>query len=234
VSAIDRPAPAHAENEAMAVGHVYVDATSVTGLQNSSGDAFSAISGADGYGVSGGSNSYYGVTGNSQSSYGVYGTSSSSVGVVGQSGASNQPATAGWNTNDSVGVEGYSGAGSGLPAPHTKTGVFGYADQDGTSRGVWGESPAGVGVHGESGTNVGVYGHSGPGVGVMGQTKSGYAGYFDGRVFTTKFYELQEITAPTAPDTHRGRMFLRNNGLGKAQLCVRFASGLVQVIITEP
>lgn len=39
---------------------------------------------------------------------------------------------------------------------------------------------------------------------------------------------------PNAPTANGGRLFLRDNGAGKTQLCVRFANGNVQVVSTEP
>jgi hypothetical protein len=42
-------------------------------------------------------------------------------------------------------------------------------------------------------------------------------------------------TSPAAPiPTGSGTWFFRNNGAGKSQFCVRFPSGAVQVISTEP
>lgn len=38
--------------------------------------------------------------------------------------------------------------------------------------------------------------------------------------------------APTAAGT--GKFFFRNNGAGKSQFCVRFPSGAVQIVATEP
>jgi hypothetical protein len=39
---------------------------------------------------------------------------------------------------------------------------------------------------------------------------------------------------PLAPAADRVRLFARDNGSGKTQLCARFATGAVQVIATEP
>jgi hypothetical protein len=47
--------------------------------------------------------------------------------------------------------------------------------------------------------------------------------------------ELMEQTAPDAPFTaNAAKLFLRDNGSGKSQLCVRFVTGAIQVIATEP
>lgn len=46
--------------------------------------------------------------------------------------------------------------------------------------------------------------------------------------------ELTEIGTPSAPGADKGRLFVRDNGAGKSQLCILFASGAVQVIATQP
>jgi hypothetical protein len=79
---------------------------------------------------------------------------------------------------------------------------------------VWGKSPRGHGLHGESST--------------------GWAGYFDGRILTTRYHELVEIHTPAAPGSNHARLFIRDNGNGKTQLCVRFHTGAVKVLATQP
>ena len=203
-SAIGRPYSARATNgDAVTVGGSFT-ATGTTKISNSTntsnvlwGDSTS------GTGVYGSSGSWIAIRGQSISSIAVYGASSSST----------QPASLGQSTGDSSGVQGVSGA-FGLPAPKAKTGVYGYAAQDNFSRGVIGESPAGIGVYGIS--------------------ASGYGGYFAGKVYTTKWYELSEISAPAAPLTNRARLFVRDNGAGKTQLCVRFNTGAIKVLATQP
>jgi hypothetical protein len=154
-----------------------------------------------------------GVYGSSDTSRGVYGQSSSSVAVDSLSFASSQPAVLGWSSGNSTGVQGYSGPAA-PAAPRPKTGVYGYANQDIYSTGTYGLSPLGVGVR--------------------GKTTSGYAGYFEGRVYTNAWYELGEVATPAAPLANRARLFVRDNGAGKTQLCVRFRTGAVQIIKTEP
>lgn len=141
--------------------------------------------------------------------------------------------------------------------------VMGYAASvDADNVGVYGisNSPTGSGVIGITNAGTGVEGSSDEGTGVLAATTngtalhavasaatggtfavaaeaasaSGYAGHFTGRVFTTSFYELQEIADPAAPAANQARLFVRDNGASKSQLCVRFASGAVQVIATEP
>jgi len=52
--------------------------------------------------------------------------------------------------------------------------------------------------------------------------------------FAPKFNEFVEITDPTAPSANKGRLYCKDNGSGKSQLVVRFPTGAVQVIATEP
>lgn len=46
--------------------------------------------------------------------------------------------------------------------------------------------------------------------------------------------ELTEQSDPSAPSTNKARLYARDNGSGKTQLCVRFATGAIQVLATEP
>lgn len=48
------------------------------------------------------------------------------------------------------------------------------------------------------------------------------------------YFDFPEVVAPDAPSTNVGRLFVRDNGSGKTQLCVRFPTGAIQVISTEP
>jgi hypothetical protein len=165
------------------------------------------------YGVLGISDTYYGVMGQSTWSPGVRGVSTSSAGVSGDSTSAVWPAVLGQSHSHASGVVGYSGGGSPAQAK-PKTGVYGTAAQDGTSKGVWGNSPAGHGLH--------------------GQSDSGWAGYFDGRVFSRREMVLQEIGTPSAPGRNKASLFIRDNGSGKTQLCVRFHTGSVRVLATQP
>jgi hypothetical protein len=59
----------------------------------------------------------------------------------------------------------------------------------------------------------------------------------DGNAIWTSanFQEMIEVSAdPAAPATNKARLFMRDNGSGKTQFCVRFATGAVQVIATQP
>jgi hypothetical protein len=261
-SAVGRVSPVRAEGEAMVVGGDYNDATSATILGNPTNSAtvFLAQSTANGIGVYGFSNSYIGTKGESGSSLGVLGVSTSSTGVAGSSTSGNgiigvsgsQAGVKGLSTSNfgvygtttsGIGVRGESSSGTGIygytqsadnpalrtrnvgngtgvigvsgdvePLAPTHTGVYGYAQQDSSSIGVWGVSANGHGVHGESG--------------------SGWAGYFDGKVFTNRFHEMKEISTPAAPGANKARLFVRDNGSGKTQLCVRFHNGTVRVVAT--
>jgi hypothetical protein len=158
--------------------------------------------------------SQVGVAGGSHSNSGVFGHSTTEIGVYGRSTANVHPALLGLTVGNSTGVQGFSAA-TDLPPPAAKpkTGVYGYAAQDSSSFGVVGESPAGIGVYGSSNTSFG--------------------GYFAGKVYTTKWYELGEVATPAAPGANKARLFVRDNGAGKTQLCVRFATGTVKVLATE-
>lgn len=45
---------------------------------------------------------------------------------------------------------------------------------------------------------------------------------------------LTEISDPPAPTTNNARLYVRDNGAGKTQLVIRFPTGAIQVIATEP
>ena len=45
---------------------------------------------------------------------------------------------------------------------------------------------------------------------------------------------LIQGSAPAAPIGATARFFARDNGSGKMQICVRFPTGAVQVLATEP
>jgi hypothetical protein len=123
------------------------------------------------------------------------------------------------------------------------TGIFGETNTDsGDAVGVYGLTTNGTGVYGDTingigvlGTSpiLGVKGSSDAGVGVRGVSVTGYAGYFQGKMFATEFFDIQEMSDPPAPAANVARMFVRDSA-AKSQLCVRFASGAVQVIATEP
>lgn len=171
------------------------------------------VASGDGVGLRGDSTSQYGVVGNSGSGAGVFGMSDSSIGVraqstsyigvYGQGYSTSAPAAVGQSFGGNTGVMGFSNGNVALTAPKAKTGVYGYANQDSSAKGVFGES------------------------------SKGWAGYFVGRVYLTKYQEMAEVSTPSAPGANKARLFLRESG-GKGQLCVRFPTGAVQVIKSEP
>ncbi len=55
-----------------------------------------------------------------------------------------------------------------------------------------------------------------------------------GDLTITGFMQMTEITAPSAPAANGGRLFLRDNGSGKTQLCIIYNTGAVQVLNTQP
>ena len=57
--------------------------------------------------------------------------------------------------------------------------------------------------------------------------------YHDVELVGGKYLEFNERSDPSAPGSNKGRLFCRDNG-GKTQLAIRFPSGAVQVIATEP
>lgn len=50
----------------------------------------------------------------------------------------------------------------------------------------------------------------------------------------TEFIDITEMSTPAAPAANVARLFIRDNGSAKTQLCVRFNTGAVQVLSTEP
>jgi hypothetical protein len=202
-SAIGRASPMQAANGGPVVLGSGNLATALTGITNTSAGSTTLHCSSTGAGT--------GVSGSSQSGFGIRGESSG-IGVSGTSHGPSQPASLGQSVGNSTGMLGVSG--STLPTAKPKTGVYGYANQDNTASAVYGLSPLGVGIRGHS--------------------ASGYAGYFEGRVYTNAWYELGEVVGnPAPPFANRARLFVRDNGAGKTQLCVRFHTGGVQIIKTE-
>jgi hypothetical protein len=118
--------------------------------------------GVEGIGGVGHSNNGIGVKGSSQQGVGVKGSASIGVGVLGE------------NDGDGLAVYGYSGAAS-RPAGPSKTGVFGYANQDANAQGLLGRSALGNGVVGDSASGFGVKGLSGTSAGGYFNSTSGDA-----------------------------------------------------------
>jgi hypothetical protein len=92
------------------------------------------------------------------------------------SSATNSAAIAGVSSGGNYGVAGISGTGT-IPAFATKTGLFGFADQDANARGAQGKSGVGTGVYGSSDSGRGVYGISTAGTGVSASSSTGRGVY---------------------------------------------------------
>ena len=160
--AMAKVSPVRAEGEAIVVGGEYTTATSATTIINSAnGNAvLQALNTTSGVGVIGTSGTYTGVYGSSNSYIGVRGSSSSGRGVEAFS-------------LTSTGLLGSSGT---TPPAKPKTGVFGYANQDSSSKGVWGFSGTGVGVYAQA-------------------NKAGYALQTNGRIKASKVSGVKTIGA---------------------------------------
>jgi hypothetical protein len=214
-AAIGRASPTHAANgDPVLVGgsHSGTGATSIT--NSGSPIAFIGVSTAA-------TNDTTGIFGqaNGSTGRGVLGfapaTSGANYGVWGQSNSPDGRAVFGWNSEINTGVYGSSSEVAPNMLPNARrTGVYGFSDRGSFAKGVWGRSPGGHGLHGES--------------------SSGWAGFFDGRLFVKKYVELVEIGTPSAPNGNHARLFVRANSNGKTQLCVRFHTGAVRVLATQP
>lgn len=59
-------------------------------------------------------------------------------------------------------------------------------------------------------------------------------GAIAGLLTVGEYIEQTEIVDPAAPAANKARLYAKDNGAGKTQLVVRFPTGAVQVIATEP
>jgi hypothetical protein len=88
---------------------------------------------------------------------GIMGESGNGYAVLGTASAPNLPAILGWSTAQQSGVQGYSADSAHHPGPPpARTGVYGYAAQDATARGVYGQSTIGRGVEGHATSGLGM------------------------------------------------------------------------------
>jgi hypothetical protein len=88
---------------------------------------------------------------------GLKGESGLGYAVLGTSSADGHPAILGWSTANVSGVQGYSAPSSRPPGPPpAAVGVYGYAAQAATARGVYGQSTVGRGVEGHATSGIGV------------------------------------------------------------------------------
>jgi hypothetical protein len=106
--------------------------------------------------------------------------------------------------------------------------------------GVLARCPDGIAVRGESETQIGMAGSGRVGVSGQGSeigiaaSSGGKAGVFGGTVLINGVQDLVSQSDPAAPEASNLRLFARDNGSGKMQFCIRFPTGAVQVIATEP
>jgi len=91
----------------------------------------------------------------------------------------------------------------------------------------------GTGVSGHSDQWVGVAGTSTDGFAIWGQSGTNYAGFFVNQVYMGSWIDIEEIGDPGAAGPNQARLFTRDNG-GKTELCVRFPTGVLQVLASEP
>jgi hypothetical protein len=127
-----------------------------------------------------------GVMGSSTAGTGVVGESDSEIGVLGASRGVAQPAILARSAADGTGLLGFSGGFmSPWPVAAAKTGVYGYAAQDATARGVYGRTTAGRGIVGQATSGTGVY----------ATATSGYALRAVGRVRLDKCAGIATIAA---------------------------------------
>lgn len=189
-TAMGRPSPARAGVDGDVVLGAPNVATTETKITNSTtaANVLKVVSTGSGIGIIATTVSDSGVDASSDSFVGVYGRSSTGWGVVGTTFSTTRPAVQGFAVGHTPGVIGISGNSGLWPLPPLRTGVYGGADQDDTSVGVRGDSPAGTGLVGFSGTGTpssrpktGVYGqanHGATGIGVRGHSGTGTGGYF--------------------------------------------------------
>ena len=187
------------------------------------GRGVDAIATAGGIGVAGASDTGIGVFGSSAQAPGMWAFSRQNTALFARS-------------LNSVGIHAIGGGRQGVIG----SGVVGVEGNSQTASG-WGVSglnaaSGGTGVRGQAtgARSRGVAGFTTVGHAIHGESAAGWAGYFDGRVFTNRYVEFHEVTAPVgAPGTNGARLFVRNGPGGRTQLCVRFHTGVVRVLATQ-
>lgn len=60
------------------------------------------------------------------------------------------------------------------------------------------------------------------------------AGVFAAFVLLNNYLDITQQAEPNAPGAGVGRLFIQDNGSGKSQLAIRFNTGAVQVLATQP
>ena len=183
-----------ATNRPAITGESWVNSTGVLGYSGGGGIPPSGVAktGVYGYavqdagsrGVWGRSNGGYGVYGSAGTGTGVRGVSTSGIGVRSSSASSVQPALSAQSSGHNTAVFGFSGTSGLLPPPATpaRTGVYGYAVQDASSKGVYGRSGAGLGVYGQASSGSGLRGYATSGRAISAEATTGIALHAKGRV----------------------------------------------------
>jgi hypothetical protein len=172
VSALGQPAPTRAaNNDPLLVGRTDNAASASTVLTVSAGSPGLEVYAYTGTAIRGQGDTA-GLSGFAANGPGVIGGTAAGVGAEGIA----------WY--DTTGVLGFSTSGGtgAIPAPPAKTGVYGYAAQGTTSRGVYGRTVAGRGVYGQATSGQGIRGYATSGVGVFAEAATGYALRTNGRV----------------------------------------------------
>lgn len=150
-----------------------------------------------GYGGVGGSGATIGVKGYSSAGSGIFGYSTSGHGVYGETNAASQSAVKG--VNNATGTSGTIG-GNSYGAYGIKGDNYGYLGGDygaygNNGAGTWGYLGGSYGVYGTTVGSFAVRGEAiGSGTGIYGSSASGYAGYFNGNVYTSGSLSVQGNT----------------------------------------
>ena len=67
-----------------------------------------------------------------------------------------------------------------------------------------------------------------------GASNGGAVAVNDVLALLDNFMEWDEMASPSAPASNKARLFCKDNGSGKTQLCALFPTGATQVLATEP
>jgi hypothetical protein len=217
-----------------------------TGVLGSSGSGTGVVgTSSTSTGVRGTSNDGIGVRAESQDSDGLYATSLSGRGVYAST-ASLDAAVYGTSvlgiglhgTGAEGGVKGESENYGVLGTSVTSIGVRGESTNNtgisgsGAFIGVEGVTTVGRGVSGTATTGIGVYATADAGGTALRAQGAGIAAELAGPVVARSYIEIDAMTAPANPGPDKARLFVRTNG-AKDELCVRFNTGDVRVIIAE-
>jgi hypothetical protein len=134
-----------------------------------------------------------------------------------------------------IGRDNHTGVGKGTMLDNSAGRATFRAVQHGAGAALLGYANSGAGVYAFSDSGRGVDAVAFNGIAVRGQSENNYGGWFH-RLLVAGHQDLQKVSEPAAPAAGfiGGRLYIRDNGAGKGELCVRFPTGAVQVIATEP